>query len=225
MLIIGHRGAAALAPENTLRALREGMKCADYVEVDIRLSGDGVPVVIHDATLERTTTGAGPVRAYTLRELRELDAGEGEKIPTLEEVLELTGGRTGLVVELKETEGVERIGTAIKESGMEKVIIVSFHAAALKRARAVLPAPCGLICSRSPEDAVKDALRIPAEYLLLKHTLLNTGMVKQAHENGLKLIPWTPNTTADMQRVIDMGVDGFATDDPCLAREIVGKGE
>ena len=77
MWIIGHRGARAIAPENTLKAIRAGMVCADYVEVDVRLSRDGIPVIIHDARLDRTTSGTGQVNDLELKELKELDAGDG----------------------------------------------------------------------------------------------------------------------------------------------------
>jgi glycerophosphoryl diester phosphodiesterase len=86
MLIIGHRGAKAIEPENTLRALAKGMECADFVEIDVRMSRDNELVVIHDRTLERTTNGKGQVNDFTLEQLKELDAGKGEKIPTLKEV-------------------------------------------------------------------------------------------------------------------------------------------
>lgn len=102
MDIIGHRGAAAAAPENTLSAIRTGMECADYVEVDVRLSRDHVPVIMHDPTVDRTTNGSGRVGEFTAADLHLLDAGQGEQIPTLEEVCLLVGKKTGLCVEIKE---------------------------------------------------------------------------------------------------------------------------
>ncbi|MDD1713112.1 MAG: glycerophosphodiester phosphodiesterase, partial [Methanoregulaceae archaeon] len=102
MQVIGHRGARSVEPENTLRAVREGMRCADTVEVDIRQTRDGVLVIMHDATLDRTTNGHGLIRTCTLAALQRLDAGKGEKIPTFSEVLDLVGGRCGLFAEIKE---------------------------------------------------------------------------------------------------------------------------
>ncbi|HQM56162.1 MAG TPA: glycerophosphodiester phosphodiesterase family protein, partial [Methanoregulaceae archaeon] len=93
MFIIGHRGARAVEPENTLRAMKTGMTCADYIEVDVRLSCEGIPVIMHDPMLDRTTNGTGSVNAHTLEELKSLDAGKGESIPTLEEVCRLVSGR------------------------------------------------------------------------------------------------------------------------------------
>ena len=109
MLIIGHRGAKGEEPENTLRAVRAGMACAESVEVDVRLSLDGVPVVMHDPLLDRTTNGTGPVNEYTKETLQTLDAGEGEKIPTLEEVCSLVAGHCGLFLEIKEPGSEEQV--------------------------------------------------------------------------------------------------------------------
>ncbi len=98
MLIIGHRGCN-LEPENTLRALAKGMEGADFVEVDVRVSRDNELVVIHDRSLERITNGKGMVKDFTLEQLKELDAGKGEKIPTLKEILDLVRDK-GLIIEI-----------------------------------------------------------------------------------------------------------------------------
>jgi len=102
VLRIGHRGAAGHAPENTLAAVRQGIELGvDFVEIDVRRTADGVLVALHDATVNRTTNGRGRVEALSLGEVRKLDAGNGERIPTVEEVLQMAGGRTGLMLELK----------------------------------------------------------------------------------------------------------------------------
>ncbi|MDI6720506.1 MAG: glycerophosphodiester phosphodiesterase [Methanomicrobiales archaeon] len=221
MLIVGHRGAAALGPENTLRALTEGMKCADYVEIDLRLSRDGIPVVIHDATLERTTNGRGGVQDRTAAELQELDAGGGERIPTLAEAIELVRGRCGLVVELKETRGIEMICTVLRESGMERIGIVSFHTESLRKARTLLPVPTGLIFSRESGTALQAAEEDAIDWILPKYPLLTRTLVEMAHERGRKVIAWTLNAAPAIRRARDLGVDGIASDDPCTARRYV----
>ena len=138
--IVGHRGARAVAPENTLRAIRTGMKCADYVEVDVRLSHDGIPVLIHDARLERTTSGTGQVNDLTVIQLKSLDAGEGETIPTLDEVLNVvTQGECGLVIEIKEPGSEEIICDVIRNSVSGKVLTVSFHYQSLSIMKTCLP--------------------------------------------------------------------------------------
>ena len=99
VLRIGHRGAAGYAPENTLAAVQKGIDLeVDFVEIDVRRTADGVLVALHDATINRTTSGKGRVEALSLRELRAFDAGNGERIPTVEEVLKLEDGRTGLML-------------------------------------------------------------------------------------------------------------------------------
>ncbi len=117
MIVIGHRGARAVEPENTLRAIRTGMACSDYVEVDIRLSRDREPIVIHDPTLDRTTNGSGPVSGLALREIRKLDAGGGEQVPTLAEVCDEIHDRCGLFAEIKEQGSEEIVSRTLLERG------------------------------------------------------------------------------------------------------------
>jgi glycerophosphoryl diester phosphodiesterase len=216
--IIGHRGARALAPENTLRAVDRGLECAGWVEVDVRLSREGVPVVIHDATLDRTTDGKGPVRDTPLADLRRLDAGQGERIPLLQEILDRVGHRGGLVVEAKEEEAVPAIAARLGMYGTWDVMLVSFHAAALPSARAWLPGlVTGLIVSRPAGDPVEMVVRTGAGTVLPRQDLLSNGLVERAHAQGIRVVTWTVNSEAEVRRAVALGVDGFATDDPCAA--------
>ncbi|HID15455.1 MAG TPA: glycerophosphodiester phosphodiesterase, partial [Candidatus Atribacteria bacterium] len=106
-LVVAHRGASAYEPENTLRAIRRAIEIgADVVEIDVRLTKDGYPVVIHDETVDRTTNGSGLVNEFSLDELRKLDAGKGEKIPLLSEVLDLVAGKINVFIEIKVDEAV-----------------------------------------------------------------------------------------------------------------------
>ncbi|MDD1660431.1 MAG: glycerophosphodiester phosphodiesterase [Methanomicrobiales archaeon] len=220
--IIGHRGARALEPENTLRAVARGLECAGWVEVDVRLSREGVPVVIHDATLDRTTDGKGPVRETLLADMRRLDAGKGERIPLLQEVLDRVGHRGGLVVEAKE-EAVPAICSLLGSYGLEEVMLVSFHAGALPAARSLLPGlATGLIVSRPEGDPVEMACRAGAGTVLPRQDLLSEGLVRDARGKGIRVIPWTLNTREEVLRAVVRGAEGFATDDPCAAREWVG---
>lgn len=112
MMLMGHRGAKALEPENTLLSIKRALEIGvDAVEIDVHLTKDQEIVVIHDSTVDRTTNRTGPVGSYTLEDIRKLDAGKGEKIPTLVEVIGLTKGKAKLVIELKEkgTEEYERM--------------------------------------------------------------------------------------------------------------------
>lgn len=221
MLIIGHRGARALEPENTLRALVKGMDCADLVEIDVRESKDGELVVIHDRTLERTTDGRGSVREFTLAQLKELDAGKGEKIPTLLEVLYLVKDN-GLIIEIKEAGSEGKICAMIKEKGFKNIMLVSFSPQAIRRAKQMLPEiKTGIIYSKAMENPVRFALGIKASVILPKFELASRELVERAHRHSLMIFPWTLNTEEEIMRAKMMGVDGFASDDPCFARKIL----
>jgi glycerophosphoryl diester phosphodiesterase len=219
MMITGHRGAKALEPENTLRALRRGMDCANYVEIDVRMSSDGELVVIHDPTLERTTNGTGRVGDHTLRELRELDAGKGEKIPTLSEVLELTRGSPGLVVEIKEPGTEDRISREVACCRPDRLLIVSFHGESITAISRILPdVATGIIISEKNPVTAEDAQILGAAVVLTKISFLKPAMVTKAHDRGLLVVSWTLNTGKDYSDAQMIGVDGIATDDPCGAR-------
>ncbi len=220
MKIIGHRGARAVAPENTVMALRIGIECADYVEVDARLTSDGVAVVMHDATLDRTTNGSGPLNSHTFDEVRTLDAGVGERIPTLAEVCDLVRGSCGLVVEIKEPGSEDTICSILREKNPKKLIVVSFHIGSIRKAGDLLPGiQTGHIFSRPVPDPVSEALGAGAGVILPKMVLLTEELVRQAHENDLLVIPWTLNTPEQYHAAVMFGVDGFASDDPCAARK------
>jgi glycerophosphoryl diester phosphodiesterase len=220
MFIIGHRGARAVEPENTLRAIRAGMKCARYVEVDVRLTRDRVPVILHDAVLERTTDGKGFVGDLSLREARRLDAGKGEKIPTLEEVCGEIRGRCGLFLELKEPGSEKEVSAVLRDSGPEDLWVVSFHAGCIRAMTALCPRiRSGLIFSRTAQDNVILAADLGCQAILPKFVLVTAGLVRTSHASGLKVIPWTLNSPADLRKAGELGVDGFATDDPCRARD------
>ena len=218
MIVIGHRGARAIRPENTIVALWEGSRCADYLEIDVRLSRDGVPVVIHDPTLDRTTDGTGLVSAYSVMELQQYDAGEGEVIPTLASVLALDLGDCGLVIELKEGGYEDLIAGMVQESGHTKVMIVSFDADCLRRIAPLLPdARIGYIFRSMEGDPIQVASSIPAAALLPRSDLVTDDLVAAAHGAGLLVIGWTLNTEEEFAKAARLGIDGVATDDPCRA--------
>ncbi|MCQ1538548.1 glycerophosphodiester phosphodiesterase [Methanocalculus taiwanensis] len=218
MIIIGHRGARATRPENTIAALREGSRWSDYVEIDVRISRDGVPVVIHDPTLDRTTDGTGFVRDYTLAELKALDAGEGERIPTLAEVLALDIGECGLVIELKEGGYEEQVATLVEEAGLSKVLIVSFDADCLRRIALQLPdAGIGYIFRSPGADPVRVAASIPASYILLRFIDMTEELRDLSQRADLNVIVWTLNSDKAYAEASKIGVEGVVTDDPSSA--------
>lgn len=224
MFIIGHRGARAVEPENTLRAIREGMKCADYVEIDVRLSKDRIPVVIHDATLDRTTDGTGLVGSFSFRELRKFDAGNGEKIPALEEACLLVTGRCGLFCEIKEQGSEGEVCTILSRAGPKNLHIVSFHPASLRAVRPLLPETrTGLIISRMVDDLPELAVHLGVDAILLKWNLVSPDLVAACHDRDLEIISWTLGTPAEFKEAALLGIDGLASDDPCSARRFFGE--
>ena len=224
MFIIGHRGARAVAPENTLRAISRGMGCADAVEVDVRLSRDGVPVIMHDETVDRTTNGSGPVHGYTLEELKQLGAGAGELVPKLEEVCSLVKEKCGLVVEIKEPGSEAPICAILQENLPRDLVIVSFHPECIIAVKALLPGVrTGIISSHHALDLPALAGNIGAEVVLPKFDLVIPDLVRECRERGLLVIAWTLNTEDAFRRAQVLGIDGFATDDPCAAAHYSGR--
>ncbi len=220
MLKIGHRGARALEPENTLRSFRKAVELGvDAVELDVRLTKDGEVVVIHDERVERTTDGSGLVSNFTLEEIRGFNAEKGEKIPTLGEALDFLKGKVKVLIELKEVSFEEKVLDLIKERGMvNDVIIVSFLEKALRRVRELDgDVATGLIYVRhkKPREA---ALELGAEYLLPLYRFTHSADVKKAHESGLKVIVWTINTQEEATTYKQKGVDGIATDKPNILK-------
>jgi glycerophosphoryl diester phosphodiesterase len=229
LTIFAHRGARAHAPENTLLAFRLGYAlAADAFECDVQLTADGALVVIHDARLNRTTTGKGPVAARTLAELRELDAGRGERIPTLDEVLALarTYGR-GVNLEIKaETAEAARATAAAMEPALRAleepmrplVLVSSFELAALPPLKQGLPwlrvaTLHGGRQWRRP-DMLAPALEMGAEAIHPGTNLVSADLVRRAHQRGLKVHVWTANRWSTLRSLLSLGVDGVITDYP-----------
>lgn len=218
--VIAHRGARAEEPENTLRAVKRAAECgADAIEVDVRFSSDREPVVIHDETLDRTTNGSGKVSDQTLEHLRALDAGKGEQIPTLSEVLSLVKALgPELVIELKEP-GIEgRVVREIVEAGMERnVVIASFYHSSLLTMKALAPnLKTGVILSSLPVFPVSVARDAKADIIFQRYPRLTREYTEEARRNGLEIYVWIINTMEDFERVRGLGVTGIVTDNPCL---------
>ncbi len=234
-LILGHRGAKNYAPENTLAAFHLALEQgADGVELDVKLSADGVVVVHHDSTVDRTTAGSGRLARFTLAELRELDAGSffseefrGEKIPTLEEVFESIGKRAVINVELTNYSTprdslVEKTCELVKRHALQKsVIFSSFYAGNLRKAARFLPeVPRGLLTQASLLGLWGRSFGFDfGDYAALHPYLtdVTAQTVQRVHRLNRKIIVWTANTEEEVRRLVGWGVDGIITDDPLLA--------
>ena len=216
MMIIGHRGAAALEPENTLLSIERAMDIGvDAVEIDVHLSKDKELVVIHDATVDRTTNGTGPVSSYTVQEIKRLDAGKGEAIPTLQEVIDLIDRRMMLVIELKE-EGTERsvVDIIIQNNLFDKAYVISFWHRLVKTVKEMdSRIKTGVLLVGSPVDACI-ATQASANALVMKYTFVDREFVKIAHDKGLKVFIWNIDDQNLLKPYVDMGVDAIGSNDP-----------
>jgi len=215
--VIGHRGAAGLEPENTLRSIRRAIEIGvDRVEIDVRVTKDGRLVVIHDETVDRTTNGHGYVRDMTFEEIRKLDAGKGEKVPTLEEALNLTRGKVILQIELKVAEATEPTIELIEENGAEReVVITSFIHSLLKKVRYLNPAiRTGALFFDVQEDIFERTISACAEAIHIYYRNITPKLVENAHKRGLKVVAWNPDEVGDMKRIISLGVDAIGSNRP-----------
>jgi glycerophosphoryl diester phosphodiesterase len=222
MWVIGHRGACGHAPENTLLSFRRALEMGVHgIEFDIQVSKDGEPVVIHDDTLERTTGGTGKIGDFTLQELQALDAGQGERIPSLRDVFELVDKRCRLFIELKAENATVPVAETIQHyvaSGgwtYEQLYVLSFdhiQLAAMKKLLPDLRTGAGLV--GIPVSLASVAQEAGAWCLSsdIRHT--NRALVDDAHRRGLKSIVWTANAPAEIERARALGVDGIISDYP-----------
>ncbi|MHA1711389.1 MAG: glycerophosphodiester phosphodiesterase [Candidatus Freyarchaeota archaeon] len=224
VLVIAHRGASGYEPENTLRSIRRALEMgADLVEVDVRMSRDGEIVVIHDARVDRTTNGAGYVRDMTLQQLKRLDAGLGERIPTLEEVIHVIKGKVQLVIEIKVPGIEEAVLRAVRKDNVEDaVLITSFHHPVVKQVK-VLGAnvKTGVIFASRPIQPVRLVIDANADALFPKHLFVDMQMVEEAHEHGLMVCPWTVDDPQEIRPLIEANVDGIVTNKPDVVKHII----
>jgi glycerophosphoryl diester phosphodiesterase len=220
--VVGHRGASGHAPENTLASFALAAEMgADAVECDVHLSADGVPVVIHDDSLERTTSGRGPVTARTLAELKSLDAGRGQTIPTLAELLAWCRDRIPLSIEIKNGpiyhRGLpDRVVDLVREHGMvDRTSVISFDHFAIRRVKELEPRlAVGALFAARPIDGPAIARAAMADALLPHWGFATPDFVESAHAAGLAVSVWTVNEEAALRTVVDAGVDAIATDYP-----------
>ena len=222
MLRIGHRGAKAYAPENTLTSFKKAIEIGvDAIELDVRKTKDNKLVVIHDADIKRTTNGKGLVAELTLKEIKGFSAEGGETIPTLEEALDFLDKKVKVIIELKELGVEEQVLSAVHERRLEKnVIITSFLEDALRKVRELdKEVETGLIYAKH-SNPVKAALELKANYLVALYRFIHTANVQKAHENGLKVIVWTINTPEEVEAFAKKGVDGIASDKPDILTRV-----
>jgi glycerophosphoryl diester phosphodiesterase len=217
VVIIGHRGAAGHAPENTLAAIRKGIDLGvDFVEIDVRRTADGVLVALHDETVNRTTNGKGRVDRLSLRDVKRFNAGNGEHIPTVGEVLEVARGRVGLMLELKVVGVAQTITAAVQEAGFkEPVIYASFLHNELSEVRSIDPeATLMVLFGRLPRTPVARAMKYRPSHVGLRHDTATRRLVDAFHEEGLLVFVYTVDRPGDIQHALSVGVDGVISNWP-----------
>ena len=221
--IIGHRGAPAEEPENTRRSFRRALDLGvAAVELDVQLTKDGRLAVIHDETLDRTTNGHGRVRDFTRADLKKLDAGQGEPIPALEEVLELVRGRAHLLVELKQPEAAPALLEFFrKHQAFEAARAISFWHPALKAMKEAEPRlQTGALLVGCPADPVALARAARADALVLNYRYVNRELVEAAQRQEIGVIVWNIDDPEILEPYLAMNLDAICTNRP---REIVEK--
>jgi len=240
LLVIAHRGASGVAPENTLAAFQAALDAdADGIELDITRCATGEIVVIHDDTLDRTSDGSGRVVETPFSALRDLDAGSwfaprfaGQRIPTLEEVLDLVDHRLLVAVEIKGRDlrgtGLEaEVAEMVRSRGLQReVIISSFNPMALVRIRRAAPElQRGLICAPirlAPFGGIAARWLVRPQALHLHHSQVDAGTLRRARRSGYRISVWTVNDARTMAEMIELGVDGIITNRPRRLRELLG---
>jgi glycerophosphoryl diester phosphodiesterase len=246
---VAHRGGARLAPENTLAAFRNALTLSiDAVELDVQMSCDGHAIVFHDASLERLTDGTGNILDRDFAYLRSLDAAahfpggwpQKQQIPTLHEVLALAKSRVRTYIEIKASERdgeygrypgiVEAVIKDVRAAHMQnQVLVMSFDWSILTTVDALDPLiETGMIVGKtewSPSEQgvtwlIEQAKARHVDWINLEHSLFDDALLEVVHEQGLKLGLWTVNSSEDLQRFAQAGVDSLTTDRPDLFAEL-----
>ena len=234
--VFGHRGAMGYAPENTMASFAKAVALGvDAIELDVHLTADDEVVVIHDHQLERTTNGRGAVRQHTLDQLRRLDAGAwfgtefaGERVPTLDEVVDWARGRCVVDVEIKggpapypriEERVVDILG---RHRMLDQAIVISFDHPTVARVKALAPdLATGVLYMCRPVDPLQLARAAQANALFPDRWDCTKDDVELAHSADLSVHPWSTSEPAEIRALLAMGVDSITSNHPDRVRAVV----
>jgi len=219
---IGHRGAMGYAPENTLVSFKKAIELGvDMIELDVHVCKTGELVVIHDETVDGTTDGQGHVAEMNLQELQKLDAGKGEHIPTLLEVLEFIDRKVKINIDLKGKKTAQPTCKVIEEYVRDRqwlyddFLVSSFDYDELRVCRRLNPTiSLGILISEQAFNYVQIAKELRAKAVIPEYHMVNEGYVKDVHERRLQIVVWTVNEKDDIERMDGMGVDGIISNYP-----------
>jgi len=251
ILVVAHRGGAALAPENTLGAFANALKIGvDMVECDVHLSKDGELVVMHDPDLSRTTDGNGFIYQMSLADIQKVNAAAkfkatawpAERVPTLGEVLDLVKGKTQIQVEIKVEKflgrytGIEqKVVDEVNARGMvDDVIIISFDFPTIADVKKLDPrfktgalmstVDLSLNATKPHDQYVAEVVQqTGADYIMPSSAGVSDLLVNSVHAAGLKIGVWTVNSASEMRRMADWGVDAITTNNPDVLKQVLGK--
>jgi glycerophosphoryl diester phosphodiesterase len=223
--VIGHRGVLLLEPENTLLGFRRALGLgANQLELDIRLTKDRVPVVIHDATLKRTTNGRGRISKLTLSKIRAFDAGKGEGVPTLEEVLKEFGGKVFLHIHLKGRVSPAPVVRIVAKMKLERsVCISSFSHKSLMFVKRLNPHISTAALTRKRRRRLIPYLhRLGVDALHVPYAICTKNLVRALHNGGLKVRVWRVGvSTTKMEKLLSWKVDGIIVDRADILHRLV----
>jgi glycerophosphoryl diester phosphodiesterase len=229
--IIAHRGASAVAPENTLAAIEQALEQGtDWVEIDVQETADGEVVVIHDRDLKKIGGVALNVYDSSLKQLQSVDIGSwfssqysDQRIATLEQVLRLCKGRAKVNIELKyyghEQQLEQRVADIVEAIGMEQdIVLMSLSYEGISRMRTLRPQwTLGLLSSVTAGDLSG----LELDFYAINGGFANRALIRKAHDNGRQVFVWTINDAVGMSKMMSRGVDGIITDEPGLARSVL----
>ena len=233
--IVGHAGGKKTGPENSLKAFKRAIELkADFIEFDVRISKDNQIVIIHDPDTLNSTGTPGLVKDKTLQELKKLEIGEGEKIPTFREILELTENKINLLLHINASKIEKRVINLLRNyKYIEKTIVSCMVHRYLFNYRILEPklklaALVNLYSEGLPswevrKKIVDDAVNSNFYAINPEYHIVDKKFITYAHQRKIKVFPWTVNKREDIQYLIDLGVDGIITDDIPLAKELLGR--
>ena len=232
-LLFAHRGGAGLGPENTLKTIRRALsQHVDGVEVDVRESRDSVLLAIHDKEIERTTSGAGAINELTLDEIQQFDAGDGERVPTIEEVVDTVCAEdVELLLDLKPSRNGPAIAQRLLDIVIERkclkaTVFSSSDSSILKGIkRRCAPARVGIIVSfNSPKLFVGSFMGFDTVSMRAGAVLLNPFAIRRAHRDGARVLVWFGRFSPRwfMRLSMKLGADGLIADDLATARAAMG---
>ncbi|WP_421383976.1 glycerophosphodiester phosphodiesterase [Bacillus salacetis] len=233
-MIVAHRGASALAPENTISAFDMAVSLgADYIEVDVQMTKDGKIVAMHDVTVDRTTNGTGRIKNLTYENLAVLDAGswfspkfKGEKVPSLETILDRYEGRIGILIELKHPsiypDIEEELAAILNErltsnESPANIIVQSFDKQSIQEFHQLMPIiPTGIIIGTSEFSSEEDLFAVDgfASFINPKATLVDANFMQQAKDRNLNVFTWTVSDSKTAQNLRNLNVNGIITNYP-----------